>query len=306
MRKTLAEDAQSLPHFKERPMKRRMIALAFVALLVLACGAMVRAEGPIGDVVNNVDSDSVSDGIRVNLKPQNSVVCLGLHALCDFSTDCRVIGDEADCACWKVDEPYIVETNKIQDPQVKALTQRACTASHPCDMDQAPVCKAIRSGQYKVEGVKYPWVSTFSYRGWCENWNPVPCAAAPWADCMAAPCTMMKNPEDPDRPLSCQCRVQNSAFIGTQGSGDPGKVMSTIPKAAWNFKKNMYTVPFPGYEYVKGACAPLQSEYDSRIIIRPDAGGLGIRGATTIIGCKWSPLSPDTRPAIKMTSKRMS
>ena len=102
-------------------------------------------------------------------------------------------------------------------------------------------------------------------RGWCENWNPVPCGLKDdqwktWADCMSAPCTVDDNPADPERPLSCQCSIQEGPFIGTQGSCDEGHVMSTEPLGNWNFQKNTFRVPFPGYEYVKGACASLNSD----------------------------------------------
>ena len=40
--------------------------------------------------------------------PQAAVVCTGWHALCDASTDCKVNGNNADCACWRVNENHIV------------------------------------------------------------------------------------------------------------------------------------------------------------------------------------------------------
>jgi hypothetical protein len=242
-------------------MRHRVMALVFMMLVCLTYAAATWAQAPSEDAVNQTLSINFYDDDQVSAESsQTTVVCRGWHALCDFATDCEVVGSQANCACWKVQEPYIIETKKIQDPTVKYWTQAVCTTSQPCDVDEAPVCKMIKLGQFKVKGVKYPWVSTFSYRGWCENWNPVSCDAAPWADCMSAPCTVIENPTDPERPLSCQCRMKDSAFIGPQGSCEPGKVMSTIPKASWNFKKATFSAPMPGYDYVKGACAALQSD----------------------------------------------
>lgn len=120
--------------------------------------------------------------------------------------------------------------------------------------------------------VKYDWVSTYSYRGWCSLLKPKLKACDPkavgytgdlyWAVCDGAPCTEIQNPYDPDRPLRCQCRVEETAFVGMNGSctGDNGGIMSSMPLWTWNFRNNRYTFPMPGYDYVKGACAPLQSD----------------------------------------------
>lgn len=236
-------------------MRRRTITFVLLALVAMSYGAMALA-------ANEIEKGNSPHSGKI---PQPFVVCSGWHALCDFASNCEVVDDQANCACWKVFEPYIVETSKIQDKAVKNKTQAICTASHPCDIDEAPVCKAIRFGQFKVDDVKYRWVSTFSYRGWCENWKPVPCGYeegswATWADCMSAPCTFIDNPSDPERPLSCQCRVMEGAFIGTQGSCDEGNVMSTEPLGNWDFHKNTFRLPYPGYQFVKGACAELESD----------------------------------------------
>lgn len=202
--------------------------------------------------------------------PQLSVECSGWHALCNATTDCRLNGNQADCDCWRVKEIHIVVPSAIQDRNLKKLTQKKCTILHPCTIDEAPVCKAIQSGQYKVDGVKYDWVSTFSYRGWCSTFKPKACIQnlpgyqgdQNWANCMAAPCTENQNPLNPDRPLNCQCRIENSAFVGINDScsGTLGGIMSTISLAEWNFENNTFRVPTPGYEYVRGACAPLHSD----------------------------------------------
>ena len=195
-------------------------------------------------------------------EPQGAIQCTGWHALCSLATDCRVIDGVAYCDCWKVNEPYVVITADIQDLQVKADTEKACTSVHPCEMDEAPVCKAIKDGTFTVDGIKYEWVSTYSYRGWCDNWNPVQCDAGPWADCMTYPCTENQNPTDPNRPLVCQCTVKHLPFVGSNGgcvTGE-GEVMSTINQLLWNFDQNQFTLSMPGYEYVKGACAPILSD----------------------------------------------
>jgi hypothetical protein len=86
--------------------------------------------------------------------PQGFVVCTGWHALCTV-TDCRLNGDKANCDCFRVNETHIVETTAIQDNWIKRLTQTKCTNGHPCNIDEAPACKAIKYGDYKVDNVKY-------------------------------------------------------------------------------------------------------------------------------------------------------
>jgi hypothetical protein len=204
--------------------------------------------------------------------PQELVVCTGWHALCASATDCRVKGNEADCDCARVDENHIVMTGEIQDAAVKALTQARCTDEHPCDVGEAPVCKAIDHGTYKVGGVRYDWVSTYSYRGWCSLLPKFKACDQTaqgyagdtiWAICDAAPCTETPAPFDPDKPLTCQCRVvRDTAFVGTNGSctGDRGGIMSSFPVSSWDFQNNTYPVPVPGYEWVRGACAAYKSD----------------------------------------------
>jgi hypothetical protein len=199
-------------------------------------------------------------------KPQAIVECLGEHALCNATTDCKKISDtQANCACYKVSEIHLVETSKILDKKARLLTQKRCTTAHPCKAGRAPICRVIRNGQYQVGTTTYPSVSTYSYRGWCQTFHPVACEgqmAGAWADCMAAPCTV--DPSNPGRPLNCQCIINNGPFVGINGSCEtkPGEVMSTIPRAAWNFHEGAFSVPLPGNDYVnKGACKPLKSEY---------------------------------------------
>ena len=204
--------------------------------------------------------------------PQDFVVCTGWHALCTASPDCKMNGDTADCDCLRVNETHIVATSEIQDTAVKRLTLAECTNEHPCDIDQGPVCRAIQYGQYNVDDVKYKWVSTYSYRGWCSllSLKLTACDQKAkgytgdlyWAICDAAPCTENKHPSDPDRPLSCQCRVDTTPFVGMNGSctGENGGIMSSMPVWAWDFRNNTYPFPMPGYEYVQSACAPLKSD----------------------------------------------
>jgi hypothetical protein len=207
-------------------------------------------------------------------EPQGSVVCTGWHALCTASTDCKMNDDKtrAACDCLRVNETHIVLTGEIQDTAVKSLTLAKCTKEHPCDVDQAPVCSAIKSGQYTVDNVKYDWVSTYSYRGWCSllgtklkacHVNAPGYTGDPfWAICDVAPCTENQHPSNPDKPLSCQCRVEKTPFVGTNGSctGDNGGIMSSMELGVWDFQNNTYRFPVPGYEYVQGACAPLKSD----------------------------------------------
>lgn len=203
--------------------------------------------------------------------PEDLVVCTGWHALCSASPDCKVKGNKADCDCMRVNETHVVETNEIQDRAVKRQTLATCTKEHPCGVDQAPICKAIRNGQYRVGGVKYDWVSTYSYRGWCSllQQQPIACdqrakgyaGNSKWAICDVAPCTEKRNPSDPNRPLSCQCRVENTPFVGLGScTGKNGGIISSMPIGGWDFKRKTYTFHMPGYEYVQGACEPVTSD----------------------------------------------
>ncbi len=212
---------------------------------------------------------------RTHNLPQPFVVCTGWHALCSASTDCQRNGDTADCDCLRVNEPHIVETDAIQDNAVKRLTLLQCTTEHPCDVDQAPVCQAIKYGQYEVNDVKYRWISTFSYRGWCSLFKVTPAACDPkadgyvgdscWALCDAAPCTEIENPSNPEKPLSCRCQVVDATkvpFVGNNGTctGDNGGIMSSSPLWTWDATNHTYQIPIPGLDYVNGACAPLKSD----------------------------------------------
>jgi hypothetical protein len=60
----------------------------------------------------------------------------------------------------------------------------------------------------------------------------------------------IQNPTDPEKPMSCQCRVERSAFAVSNGSctGDKGGILSRRPLAGWDFKNNAYVFPMPGCE----------------------------------------------------------
>lgn len=204
--------------------------------------------------------------------PQDFVVCTGWHALCSESLDCQLNGDKAQCNCARVNETHIIATSEIQDAAAKRRTLSRCTHEHPCEVDQAPVCKTVKSGRYEVDQVRYDWVSTYSYRGWCGILQKGFVACDPqatgyagdrqWAICDAAPCTENPNPSDPEKPLSCQCRVDTSPFVGLGGSctARNGGIMSSFPLWAWDFERNTYPFSMPGYEYVQGACEALRSD----------------------------------------------
>ena len=213
-----------------------------------------------------------SESSTLSRVAQTFVACTGWHALCSASTNCKVSGGKANCDCLRVDETHLVEISEIQDTAAKRLTLAQCTDEHPCELDQAPVCKAIQEGQYRVDDVKYDWVSTYSYRGWCSVVAIKPKACdqraagytgdSLWAICDAAPCTENSNPSDPAKPLTCQCRIERTPFVGPGGkcTGDDGGIISSMPLSGWDFQKDTYTFPMPGYEYVRGACAPLSSD----------------------------------------------
>jgi hypothetical protein len=234
-------------------MKMRSIAFVSIAAVLLTYGSFAWDKPPK----------------KHKPTPQFSVECTGWHALCSLATDCKMTSpQQADCACWQVQEQHIIVTTNIKDETfggapIKEETQRRCTTVHPCAVDEAPVCQAIKD---LLEDKQ--WVSTYSYRGWCENWDPVKCEgknAGLWADCMTSPCTVMEDPSDPNRPLSCQCTVNDGGFVGTNGTcddGDQDTVMSTIPRLTWDFDNNEFSFSMPGYHaYVKGACAPVESDH---------------------------------------------
>lgn len=242
---------------------RIRVVMALMTFAVVYCPPWSAEAGEDQSQVRNHDMFTWFD------PPQVYVVCTGAHALCDFADDCIVSGDTASCKCWSVDEQHIVATSKIQDKYVKRLTERRCTLRTPCDVDEAPVCKAIQAGKFRVDGIFYEWVSTYSYRGWCENWKPFPCdiddpdykGERIWADCMSAPCT--ENDSMSDRPLTCQCRVEASPFVGSKGScfaSNGGDAISTFTLVGWDFDNNTYRFPPPGYEFVGPACAALKSD----------------------------------------------
>lgn len=211
---------------------------------------------------------------------QPFVQCTGWHALCTASHDCTIHGGTADCDCLRVNETHIVYTSEIQDPAARAATLAKCTKDHPCVLDEAPICRTIREGAYTVDGIRYPWVSTYSYRGWCSLVAADLKACDPsspgyqgdrhWAICDAAPCTERADPSDPNRPLSCRCRVEDTPFVGANGScsGDKGGIMSSFALPLWDFDTNTYRIWMLGYDYVGPACAPLRSD-------PPPEGGKG-------------------------------
>lgn len=237
-----------------------------LAITWITCMAMSYGPAGLAEAGGNADKGGNGHGDV----PQLLVVCTGWHALCSASTDCQMNGDMADCDCLRVNETHIVMTGEIQDPAVRHLTEARCTNRHPCEVDEAPVCSAIAYGLYEVDGVAYDWVSTFSYRGWCNLYQPKACDQNEpgyagdlyWAICDAAPCTETGNPPDPERPLRCQCRVEDTPFVGTKDSctGDNGGIISAMPLWVWDFENNTWQAPVPGYEYVQGACAPLLSD----------------------------------------------
>jgi hypothetical protein len=253
-------------------MKRvKNLVLRSLAFLAIAYLSFVAA--PAQDAPRPATQPDVKTNGRTHNLPQELVVCTGWHALCSASPDCKMNGGTADCDCLRVNETHIVQTTSIQDPLVKHLTDAKCTTAHPCKVDEAPVCQAIKSGQYTVDNTKYRWVSTYSYRGWCSllQANLQSCdPGAPnysgdryWAVCDAAPCTEIENPSNPEKPLRCRCPVvADIPFVGTNGSctGDNGGIMSSMPAQGWDFLNNTYTFYMPGYEFVHGACAPLKSD----------------------------------------------
>ena len=238
-------------------------------MLPLACMTVVVANFGMASVAD-VRPEKTDTAGKTKAVPQMLVECTGWHALCSGSVDCQVNATGAECACWRVNEPHIVMTDEIQSPTVKRLTEARCTDKHPCAIDEAPVCGAIQSGHYEVDNVNYDWVSTFSYRGWCDLYQPKACdptepgyvGDAQWTICDAAPCVETANPTDPERPLNCQCRIKDGPFIGTKDScsGENGGIISAMPLDVWDFENETFTAPVPGFDHVRAACAPLRSD----------------------------------------------
>jgi hypothetical protein len=118
--------------------------------------------------------------------------------------------------------------------------------------------------------VKYDWVSTFSYRGWCDLYRPRACdpsepgyvGDSQWTICGVAPCTEMPNPTDPERPLNYQCRIRSGPFVGTKDSctGESGGIISAMPLEVRDFENKTFTASVPGFDRVRAACAPLRSD----------------------------------------------
>jgi hypothetical protein len=128
-------------------MKARFLAVSCLMCAVLGFGLVSAAGG----------GEKADMGARHSaVIPQLAVVCTGWHALCSGSTDCQVNGEGVDCDCWRVNETHIVEMSEIQNIRVKRLTEARCTNRHPCDVDEAPVCAAIKDGRHEVEGINYP------------------------------------------------------------------------------------------------------------------------------------------------------
>lgn len=243
----------------------KTLRLGFIVLVLVLAFAAPMAH------LDAVHSQVLNQSRGQGSTPQDVVVCTGWHALCSDSPDCQVNGDKADCACARVDETHIVATSEIQDPTAKRRTLARCTQEHPCDVDEAPVCRIIQSGRYEVDHARYDWVSTYSYRGWCAILQKGFVACDPqapgyagdrqWAICDAAPCMENPSPADPDKPLTCQCRVRQDPFVGLRGcTGANGGIMSSFPVWAWDFEKNTYPFDMPGYEFVRGACSAMQSD----------------------------------------------
>jgi hypothetical protein len=217
---------------------RRMTRKTFDARLALAACLAILTTG---------------QALAQTATPQQFVVCTGQHALCSFATHCELSADgtHASCNCWDVNDTFIVNTAAILDASAKQATLAACTDAHPCATNEAPVCTAIASHQFMVNGVSPARVSAFSYVDFCKRFNPVSCSAGPWASCMTAACDVTN--KDPNKPLTCSCPVIKSPFIGVQGSCEQPRntVMSTIP-ATFNFSA------LPGSAFVLEACQALR------------------------------------------------
>ena len=75
----------------------------------------------------------------------------------------------AICHCIAVNDTYEVSLDEILNATLQAETKARCTVASPCELNAAPVCRAVREGGVFGGRAAAPgMVSTFSWAGWCE------------------------------------------------------------------------------------------------------------------------------------------
>ena len=163
-------------------MKIRSIAFCSIAAITLGYSSTTWSKPP-------------SEHANNKPRPQIAVECTGWHALCSLATDCAYDPETgvADCACWQVNGQHVVATSNIKNAAfggapIKEETQRRCTTAHPCELDEAPVCQAIKellgydqwtspvtgigayNTSYNSYFKKYGYLKENIADSWEENW----------------------------------------------------------------------------------------------------------------------------------------
>ena len=101
--------------------------------------------------------------------PQARVQCTGPHTLCTHAPCEMVTPTSAVCHCVAVNDTYEVSLDEILNGTLQAETKARCTEASPCELNAAPVCRAVREGGVFGGRAAGPgMVSTFSWAGWCE------------------------------------------------------------------------------------------------------------------------------------------
>jgi hypothetical protein len=173
----------------------------------------------------------------------------GPYALCYYSgpepASCvpTADGEFADCRCFEIAYgPYFVLMTAILNYDVYQETVAVCGADGSnCSgqANKAPVCAAINEGKL-IPGADV--ISTFSFTCVAEEGiGQTPCAAAPYAGCMTAPCWRTAE----QGIVTCQCPIFDGPFqvgnFGAQCSLPSDLVWS----AAYNPNEGGGTFPQP-------------------------------------------------------------
>eukprot|EP00122_Pirum_gemmata_P017555 Pgem_evm1s16443 len=129
--------------------------------------------------------------------PQPVVQCQGLHALCFYSSNCKMNENQtySTCRCDGFSGRNIVSVHAIQNQTIREATQKKCTLDKPCKVNEAPICAYMNILATKTRGENT--VSTFSWEGFCDNYDPKVCKGL-YANCMAASCHRIYDKTDED------------------------------------------------------------------------------------------------------------
>jgi hypothetical protein len=232
----------------------RACVVCSAALLFGIAGLSGRAIGAPGMVPNDLKFWDNSENWTTDygpayrdtvLQPQNMVACSGKYALCftsgpePFPCVPSNDGRSAECTCTEQTGLNFVLISAILNWDVYEDTVNTCGADGAgCgveNVNKAPVCAAINSGKL-IPGADL--ISTFHPTSRQDvidilegTTTPVPCAKAPYAACMTAPCKQKKG----GYPV-CTCPVFDGVFqLPTPGANcDAGDGL--IPSSSFSPK----------------------------------------------------------------------